>query len=103
MDQECIKATHSAAKLCEELGHQVEEKAPIIDQEVLGPAVVKIINVSILGNIAHRLKELGRELLPEDVEKVTWRAAENGKTLSAADSSTRSRPFTGPEGRRRYF
>ena len=85
VDQECIQATHGAAKLCEELGHQVEEKAPIIDQEVLGPAVVNIINVSIWGNIALGAKTLGRELLPEDVEKVTWRAAENGKTLSAAD------------------
>ena len=47
--------------------------------------MVNIINVSTWGSLSLRAKALGRELLPEDVEKVTWRAAENGKTLSAAD------------------
>ncbi|OGP51006.1 MAG: hypothetical protein A2Y79_00185 [Deltaproteobacteria bacterium RBG_13_43_22] len=84
-DQECIKATHEVAKLCEELGHQVEEKAPIVDQKALGPAAVNIINVSTLGLLESKVKELGRELLPEDVENVTWRGVENGKILSAID------------------
>jgi amidase len=83
VDPECIKATYEAAKLCEELGHHLEEKSPIIDQNTLGPATVTIMNVSTRAILELQAKELGRELSPDDVENITWRAAETGKAVTA--------------------
>lgn len=85
IDPECLEAVFEAVKLCEELGHHVEEGIPAIDQESLGPAVVRIINASTLASLEARAGQLGRELSPEDVENVTWRAVENGKSISAVD------------------
>jgi amidase/6-aminohexanoate-cyclic-dimer hydrolase len=85
VDPECVEATLKTAALCEELGHHVAEGFPQISQELLGPAVVNIINANTRTNLEARARELGRELTPEDVENITWRMAENGKTLSAAD------------------
>jgi len=85
VDPECVEATLKTAELCEELGHHVEEGFPDIDQELLGPAVVNIIYAYTLANLEARARELGRGLVSDDVETVTWRGVENGKTISAAD------------------
>lgn len=85
VDPECVEATLKTAELCQELGHQIEEGFPEIDQESLNPAVVNIINIDIQTKLEARAKELNRKLSPEDVENITWRMAENGKSLSAAD------------------
>ncbi|MEW6185733.1 MAG: amidase [Thermodesulfobacteriota bacterium] len=84
-DPECIKAVEETVKLCQKLGHTIEEKRPLIDQEKLGPAVLNIINASTLGTVERRLGELGRTLTTEDVETVTWHTVENGRKLSALD------------------
>ncbi len=85
VDPECRKAVLETAKLCEDLGHKVEENRPMIDPETLGRGVLQIINVSTAAVIERRLRELGRSLIADDLESVTRRTYENGKKLTALD------------------
>ncbi len=71
VDPECIEAVESAAKLCEELGHRVDEKELDVDFEVLGAAARVIIFANLKASLDERLVALGRELREEDLEPTT--------------------------------
>jgi amidase len=83
VDPACVAATHMAAGLCREWGHKVVEAAPKVDFESLQAAMVAIININLASALEIRAKAKGRELKPEDVEKITWRAAATGRKISA--------------------
>ncbi len=82
---ECVAAVSGAAKLCESLGHSVEEASPIIDEELRGQAQRIVIGANTRTTLEARGKALGREPKPEDVERFTWAAAESGRQFTAAD------------------
>jgi Asp-tRNA(Asn)/Glu-tRNA(Gln) amidotransferase A subunit family amidase len=69
---ECVAAAESAARLCEELGHEVEETELAIDAEALGSAARVIIFANLRATLDDRLTELGRALTEDDVEPTTW-------------------------------
>ena len=85
IDPECAQAAQGAAKLCAELGHVVEEARPEIDAEALGVATRTIVGANVRAQLEARAAALGREVGPEDVEKVTWARAVDGRTATAAD------------------
>jgi len=85
VDPECIKAVANAARLCESLGHSVEEKAPDLDHEALARAILAFIGPNVAIACEDRAKVLGRALTRADVEALTWRSIEAGRALSAAD------------------
>ena len=82
---ECIEAVSRAAKLCESLGHFIEEASPVIDEEQHNGARRLIIGANTRATLEARGKTLGREPRPDDVEPYTWMAAESGRQRSAAD------------------
>ena len=85
VDQECLDAVAQAAKLCEELGHRIEEASPVID-EVLHNQARRIIRAAnTRATLEARGKRLGREVRPDDVETITWLTAEIARNLTAAD------------------
>jgi len=85
VDQECLDAVAHAAKLCEELGHRIEEASPVID-EVLHNQARRIIRAAnTRATLEARGKRLGREVRPDDVETITWLTAEIARNLTAAD------------------
>ncbi|OGL09608.1 MAG: hypothetical protein A3I14_11000 [Candidatus Rokubacteria bacterium RIFCSPLOWO2_02_FULL_73_56] len=85
VDPECAEAAQAAAKLCAELGHRVEEARPEIDAEALGVATRTIVGANVRAQLEARAAALGREVRPDDVERVTWARAVDGRTATAAD------------------
>jgi len=85
VDPECAEAARAAGRLCEKLGHSVEEASPAVDAQALGAATLVIIGANLRVALEARAKALGRELSPNDVERVTWIRALDGHTARAAD------------------
>ena len=85
VDPECAEAARAAGRLCEKLGHSVEEASPVVDAQALGAATLVIIGANLRVALEARAKALGRELAENDVERVTWIRALDGHTARAAD------------------
>ena len=82
---ECVKGAESAAKLCEELGHHVEEAAPDYDVGAFRFAWRTIVAGNLRNALDARLEVLKREQRPGDVERITALLAEQGRRQSARD------------------
>jgi amidase/6-aminohexanoate-cyclic-dimer hydrolase len=79
VDPECAEAARAAAKLCQSLGHTVDEARPTIDAQALGMAVRIVIAANVRAVLEARAAALGRALTETDVERVTW-----GRVVDAA-------------------
>lgn len=81
----CVAAVEEAARLCLELGHDVEEAAPDIDVAALGNATRLIVGANIRATVAERSEVLGRKAREEELEPLTWAMAAVGKEHDSAD------------------
>jgi amidase/6-aminohexanoate-cyclic-dimer hydrolase len=79
----CLAAARDAAKLCEGLGHHVEEARFALELEPFRDATATIIGASVRATLEDRARALGRELRPEDVEPGTWLVASGGAAKDA--------------------
>jgi amidase len=77
--EDCVRAVQEAAKLCEELGHSVEEAAPVLDGKILTHAFV-VLWFAGIGSI---VKMLG--VSKKQVEPLTWAIYERSEAATAAD------------------
>jgi len=82
---ECAEATMAAARLCERLGHRVEEARPEIDAKAHGTATFTVICANIRAALETRAAALGRELMVSDVERLTWARATDGHRAHASE------------------
>jgi len=82
---ECLKGVEETAKLLIELGHVVEEAAPTLDVAAQSWAFRVIIAANLAANLELRAKALGRKWRPDEVEKVSWEFALEGRKVSGAD------------------
>lgn len=80
---ECKNATLKAAKLCEHLGHKVEELSLPIDQAAAGNAHATVVEVSVARILDDAAARLGRALTDQDVEPVTLAVAKIGMQVTA--------------------
>jgi amidase len=71
VDSECVDAVGEAAKLCQDLGHYVEESSPEVDQAALGKATWVITIAQTRARLPFVEKVLGRAATAEDFEPVT--------------------------------
>src|SRR5262249_11500514 len=71
VDAECAEAARAAARLCESLGHHVEEASPSVDAGALGAATLVVIGANLRAALENRAAALGRPLAPQDVEPIT--------------------------------
>ncbi len=78
---ECVAAATNAAKLCESLGHHVEEASPQYDPEALYEALWVLAAAGIAASVEMRLKQLGRALKPDDLEPATHALYRKGAAL----------------------
>jgi amidase len=84
-DPECVAAVRHAAKLCEQLGHQVEEASPEFDRERFAMATSTLVAGNIALSVRNRLDVLDRPLQDNDIEPHTRMFLEVGSNLSAED------------------
>jgi len=84
VDPACREAAEEAARLCSELGHEVEEAAPDIDAVALGSATRTIIGANVRATVLERSEVLGREPRRDELEPLTWGMAALGEQHDAA-------------------
>jgi amidase len=83
---DCIAAMRDAAKLCEALGHHLEEARPDVDwNEGLGEAMNLIFGAGMLSNLKEKAKKDGVIYSQEDFQPNIWAWLALGQKFSAAD------------------
>ena len=82
---ECLKAVEGAAKLCQSLGHIVEEADPKLDMVALRPMNARIAAANTARTCNLRWKALGRTPDPDDVEAGTWAVYQRGLKVSGVE------------------
>jgi Asp-tRNA(Asn)/Glu-tRNA(Gln) amidotransferase A subunit family amidase len=85
VDPECAEAARAAARLCQRLGHHVDEARPEIDTGAWRRATRVIVAANVTYALQTRAKALGRPLGEDDVERVTWERVVDAGTMSAAE------------------
>jgi len=107
VDPECLKAVDSAAKLCESLGHVVEEAKPLLDLQgiFMGMGVSSDVGTAI--KVSAREKELGRSVKEGELELINWQRLQRGRKVTAVDHVKARKAFhqatrTMAEFQRRY-
>ena len=93
LDPECIAAARAAARLCESLGHHVEEAAPDIDVLPLQAAIYPIVGAEIAALIEARAKATGIPPGPDVLEPTTLYIYEQGLKRPAVDCAKASNLF----------
>jgi amidase/6-aminohexanoate-cyclic-dimer hydrolase len=79
---ECLAAAREAAKLCESLGHVVEEAQPPIDHAAVNAGMLATLSVATAQQLDARAARAGRAVTAADVEPVTWYFYQEGKKTS---------------------
>lgn len=85
VDPECQRVLSETARLCESMGHHVEEAAPKLDAAALGQASFVLIASSLAADLIDRAKSLGIELGPDVLEPITLGFVGYGQTTTGAD------------------
>jgi amidase len=85
----CRRAALDAAELLSGLGHRVDEEAP---PELFEPELMAVSRALLAANAAAALDAwslcLGRTLGEDDVEPLTWRMVQDGRSVSGAEVLT---------------
>jgi len=83
---DCLAAMESAAKLCAELGHIVEEDAPNLrGQQDMGRLFTILWTAGLVGNIHAVAMVTGKKPDPADYEPLTWALYQRGLEVKAGD------------------
>ncbi|MBS3906814.1 MAG: amidase [Syntrophaceae bacterium] len=81
---DCVSAVYDAAKLCAELGHQVEEAAPLLNRELVGQSFMVLWSAGCAWTIDGIQMVTGRTITAEQVEPLTWALYEMGRKQSGS-------------------
>jgi len=90
IDPECLSAARAAAKLCEALGHHIEETEPVLDTAAIRSGFTAVVATSSAQVIRDRAKERGMAVTAAEVDAGTWWYSEQGEMvsgLSVADAN----------------
>lgn len=82
VDPEVVEATRAAARLCESLGHHVEEAGPKLDLAAISEAAYTIISASVAAELIAREAATGIKPNLDVVEPVTLAYYEMGKKMT---------------------
>ncbi|HXG92242.1 MAG TPA: amidase [Blastocatellia bacterium] len=81
---DCVAAVKDAAKLCEELGHEVEEAFPVISGERLIESFMAIWSAGCAWTIDSLAYATGKQPAADQFEPLTWALYQMGKQQSAS-------------------
>lgn len=84
-DPECVRAVEGAAKLCEQLGHRVEQARPKFDKAALIRAYLITVAAGVAGSLRVLERELDRKARNDDLELRTWVLRVLGEAISAGE------------------
>jgi amidase len=96
---DCVAALADAAKLCEQLGHDVEEIAPDHPQREISRAFVTVYAANIAADIRDGEKERSRKATRRDFEVSTWIARVLARSVNSEELVVAQR-FLQAEARR---
>ncbi len=82
---DCAAAAKNAAKLCEKLGHDVDEAAPDLDQALLIPAFLAIWNANLAAEVDTAALKYGTVPSEGSMEGLSWGVYQAGKAVSASE------------------
>jgi amidase len=80
---ECIQAVDHTVRLLEELGHEVEEAPPGVDDQALAKGLITLYSGEMAALIDELDSLLGRKAKQSDMESITWTLGLLGRTYSA--------------------
>lgn len=84
IDPEIAAATEATAKLCEQLGHQVEEAAFDVEAHQVGRSFLTLYGTGLVRSIDAVAKATGREPQPADFEAMTWNFYDRGRKVTGS-------------------
>ena len=96
---DCVAAVADAAKLCEELGHEVEEVVPDHPKQEISRAFVTVYAANIAADIRDAEQVRNRKATRRDFEVSTWIARVLARSINAEDLMVADR-FLHKEARR---
>jgi amidase len=82
---DCVAAVKAAAKLCSDLGHEVEEASPNLDQSSLIPAFMAFWSANLASGIDLVARLTGQTPKEDLFEGLTWGLYLAGKSVMASD------------------
>jgi amidase len=82
---DCVAAVKHAAKVCRDLGHEVEEASPDLDQATLIPAFMALWGAGLANGIDTIGMLTQRKPTADDFEGTTWGLYEQGKRVTASE------------------
>jgi amidase len=85
VDPACRDAVRDAARLCEELGHAVEEATPELPSEVIYDAFITMWKAGIAWGIEGSARMTGRTPIAAAFEPLTWALYRQGLEIRATD------------------
>ncbi|HUB85475.1 MAG TPA: amidase [Rhizomicrobium sp.] len=83
MDSEIVAGVRDAARLCEKLGHDVEEVKPPVDISELTGAAMAVISVAVLNTLETEAERRGRPIADGEIERITRSVYDTGKSVTA--------------------
>lgn len=87
IQSEVMRAIERAAKICADLGHDVEEHHLTYDVAEFKQIFARITGVQSAAFFKSCAERFGRAVTPDDVEPATWGIIELGKTVSGIQHS----------------
>lgn len=82
---DCISAVQAAAKLCEDLGHSVEEATPPLDAQEVSRGFITLWAAGAAQTLDAIAETTGHQPTADDVEPLTWGLYEMGKATGASE------------------
>src|SRR6185503_17527408 len=84
VDVACKRAVLEAAKLCEELGHAVDEASPTLASDEITPAFLVLWTADVAATIDAASERMGRAPGAREIEPLTRALADIGRSHSAS-------------------
>jgi amidase len=82
---DCVEAARAAARLCEELGHHVEEAAPALDGAATSQHFLRVYSAGTSQQLKEWAEIIGRPPGDDDIEPLTRAFAALGESITAGD------------------
>ncbi|WP_395647644.1 amidase [Terricaulis sp.] len=84
---EPAKAVREAAKLCQSLGHHVEEAKPAVDFLQMAVQANTLVTCAVAATLEREGERRGRPVTREEVEHLTWMIYENAAAFTGAKAA----------------